>query len=212
MTPRQMGTFKQKMGSWLAWQKRRVLFFLGFLRGYRFKAIGKCFTISDLDSFFKKNAIEAGDYVFIGRKAHLYANIKIGHFVMIASNVAIVGGDHRFDIVGVPMRFTGRGGLEELLTVIEDDVWVGHSAIIMAGVKIGRGAVIAAGSVVTKDVPAYAIVAGVPAKLLKYRFNEEQQKQHNESLDRLISSKNAEMEVCRLLQSQIQLDKGFERH
>ena len=194
---------------WLAWQKRRVVLLVGFLRGYRFKSVGKCFTVSDTDSFFKKNAIEAGDYVFLGRKVHLYANIKIGHFVMIASNVAIVGGDHCFDVVGIPMRFTGRDGLEERLTIIEDDVWIGHGAIIMAGVKIGRGAVIAAGSIVTKDVPAYAVMAGVPAKILRYRFNEQQQQQHNESLDRLILCKNAELESYRLLQNQSQSDNGF---
>ncbi|HPC65363.1 MAG TPA: hypothetical protein PK525_12175, partial [Anaerohalosphaeraceae bacterium] len=59
-----MNDLKQKIWLWLAWQKRRVIFWLGFMRGYRFKSIGKCFTISDFDSFFKKNAIEAGDYVF----------------------------------------------------------------------------------------------------------------------------------------------------
>jgi len=190
---------KLRLMSWLAWQKRRVMYCLGYIRGYRFKSVGKCFTISDFDSFFKKNAIEAGDYVFIGRRVHLYANVKIGHFVMIASNVAIVGGDHRFDIVGVPTRFTGRDGMEEMLTVIEDDVWIGHGAIILAGIKIGRGAVIGAGSVVTKDVPAYAIFTGVPAKLIRYRFNQEQQKLHNESLDRLISSKDAELETSKML-------------
>lgn len=191
-----------RLKCWLVWQKRRLLLLMGILRGYRFKSIGKCFTVSDTTSFFKKKSIEAGDYVFLGFKMHLYANIKIGHFVMIASNVAIVGGDHRFDIVGIPLRFTGRDGMEDLLTVIEDDVWIGHGAIIMAGVKIGRGAVIAAGSVVTKDVPSYAIMAGVPAKLLRYRFNELQQKQHNESLDRLISSQNAEFESYRLIKGQ----------
>lgn len=199
-----------RLKNWLAWQKRRLVLLIGILRGYRFKSFGKCFTVSDTTSFIKKNAIEVGDYVFIGAKAHLYANIKIGNFVMLASNVAIIGGDHRFDVVGVPTRFSGREGFEDLLTVIEDDAWVGHGAIIMAGVKIGRGAIIAAGSVVTKDVLPYAVMAGVPAKLLRYRFNEQQQKQHNESLDRLIASKNAELESYRLLHRQSQSDVDFE--
>jgi chloramphenicol O-acetyltransferase type B len=180
---------------WLAWQKRRIVLLMGILRGYRFKSYGKYFTVSDTKSVFKKNSISAGDYVFIGVKAHFYANVEIGHFVMIACDVAIVGGDHRYDMVGIPMRFTGRDGLEELVTVIGDDVWIGHGSIILAGVKIGRGAVIAAGSVVTKDVLPYAIVGGVPAKLIRYRFTPEQQKVHNESIDRLILSKNAEIET-----------------
>jgi acetyltransferase-like isoleucine patch superfamily enzyme len=119
---------------------------------------------------------------------------------MIATSVTVVGGDHRFDMVGVPTRFTGRDRKEKMLTVIGDDVWVGHGTIIMSGVKIGRGAIVASGSVVTKDVPPYAIVGGVPAKLIRYRFTPEQQKLHSESLDRLIKSKNAERESYLIMQ------------
>ncbi len=153
-------TIMSAMRRWLAWQKRRLVLLMGIVRGYRFKTLGRHVTVSDTTSFFKKYSVEVGDYVFFGKDVHLYANVRIGHFVMIASKVAIVGGDHRFDLVGIPVRFTGRDGLEELLTVIEDDVWVGHGAIIIAGVRIGRGAIIGAGSVVTNDVPAYAIAAG----------------------------------------------------
>ena len=120
---------------------------------------------------------------------------------MIASSVAIIGGDHRLDIVGVPIRFTGRDRKEKLLTIIEDDVWVGHGTIIMAGVKIGRGVIVAAGSVVTKDVLPYTIVGGVPTKLIRYRFTPEQQKLHNEAIDKLIKSKNAEYESYLILQN-----------
>lgn len=192
-------SISQRLVLWLKWRKRNLILLLGILRGYRFKARGKNLTVSDTTSFFKRHSISVGDYVFIGVKAHIYANVQIGHFVMISSYFAVVGGDHKFDIVGVPTRFTGRAGLGELLTVIEDDVWIGHGCIIIAGVKIGRGAIIGAGSVVTKDVPPYAIVAGVPAKLLRYRFSVEQQELHNKSLDRLIQSKNAELESLRLM-------------
>ena len=57
--------------------------------------------------------------------------------------------------------------------IVEDDVWIGESAILMSGVRIGRGAVIGAGAVVTKDIPPYAIAVGVPATVIKYRFSKE---------------------------------------
>ena len=57
--------------------------------------------------------------------------------------------------------------------VLEDDVWIGCNAVILSGVHIGQGAVVAAGAVVTKDIPAYAVVAGNPAHIIKYRFDKE---------------------------------------
>jgi acetyltransferase-like isoleucine patch superfamily enzyme len=192
-----------KLKCWFKWKKRALFMLLMRLKGQRFKKTGKCFFSQGARSVFKKNSIEAGDYVFIGLDAYIYANVKIGNFVMLASHVTIVGGDHRFDIVGVPVRFAGRDGLEELLTVIEDDVWIGHGCIIIAGTRIGRGAIVAAGSVVTKDVEPYTIVGGIPAKFIKYRFTPEQQQEHNKSLDRLMLSANAEVESY-LLMKQMQ--------
>jgi acetyltransferase-like isoleucine patch superfamily enzyme len=193
----------------LAWKKRALVVFLAKLRGYRFKKTGRYFTCCATGCFFKKKSISVGDFVFIGAKAHVYANVTIGNFVMLASNVAIVGGDHRFDIVGVPIRFTGRDGMEELMTIIEDDAWIGHGSIIMAGMKIGRGAIVTAGAVVTKDVPPYAIVGGVPAKLIRYRFSPEQQQEHDDYLRRLLKGDNAEVESYRLM---MQFDVTTARH
>ena len=79
------------------------------------------------------------------------------------------------------MVFAGRPDPEK--TTIEDDVWIGNSSIIMAGVTIGRGAIIGAGSVVTKDVPAYEIHAGVPNKKIRDRFSPEEIEKHNKMLD-----------------------------
>lgn len=190
---------KDKIKIWLAWKKRQVYMGLMWLKGYRFKKTGKFFFCQGLSSVIKKNSVSVGDYVFIGYKCHIYANVEIGNFVMIASNVAIVGGDHRYDIVGIPSRFAGRAGLEELVTIIEDDVWIGHGCTIMAGTKIGRGAVVAAGSVVTKDIAPYTIVGGVPAKFIKYRFDDEAQKKHDQSLRCLVKSENAESEAMKLM-------------
>jgi acetyltransferase-like isoleucine patch superfamily enzyme len=106
---------------------------------------------------------------------------------MLAGSVAIVGGDHVMNSVDVPMIFAGREVSKKV--EIGDDVWIGHGAIILHGVNIGNGANVAAGSVVTKDVAPYTIVGGVPAKLIRYRFDENQIKLHQEMLNRYRKTK-----------------------
>ncbi len=103
--------------------------------------------------------------------------LQIGHFCSIAPNVAfIAGADHYTDRISTfPFltKYVDGNTLEGLSKgdiIVEDDVWLGYGATILSGVHIGQGAVIAAGSVVAKDVPPYAIVGGVPAKIIKYRF------------------------------------------
>lgn len=100
---------------------------------------------------------------------------------MLASYVSIVGGDHRIDIAGTPIIFSGRD--QNRTVEIGDDVWIGHGTIIMHGITVGEGSIIAAGSVVTKDVEPYTIVGGVPAKLLRKRFTTEEQAQHRMILE-----------------------------
>lgn len=92
--------------------------------------------------------------------------ISIGKNVMIANAVSIRDTDHVFDDITKPMRDQG---LVTAPVVIEDDVWIGHGAVITKGVTIGTGAVVAANAVVTKDVPKNTIVGGVPAKTIKER-------------------------------------------
>lgn len=87
--------------------------------------------------------------------------IIIGKKVAIANEVNILTADHEFD----SPDFTGR----ERPVVIEDYVWIGARAIILPGITLGKGSVVAAGSVVTKDVPPYSVVAGVPAKIVNTR-------------------------------------------
>lgn len=201
--------FKFKV--WLKWKKKALFMWLMYFNGYRFGKKGKNLFCFATRSSFKKNSITVGDYVYISSNAYIYANCKIGNFVLIAPDVSIVGGDHRIDVPGIPIMFTGRDNMENLLTVIEDDVWIGTKAIIMAGVRIARGAVIAAGSVVTHDVPPYAIVAGVPAKVIKYRFNEEEQKLHDEGLQYLLhEADNPEFESYRLMKEK-KLDVVWEK-
>ena len=125
-----------------------------------FYMAGGCQISSDLIS---------GAYVFIGSSCQIYSKVKIGDYTMLAPEVKIIGGDHKYDVVGLPMIFSGRD--EQLETEIGKDVWIGSRSIIMRGVKIGDGAIIAANSVVSKDIEPYVIVGGSPAKFIKNRFN-----------------------------------------
>lgn len=126
--------------------------------------------------------IKIGRLSYIGPDCHIYPKVSIGKYTMIANNVSIIGSDHRFDNVDKPTMFSGREELQP--TVIGDDVWIGAHSIIKCGVQIGNGAIVAMGAVVTKDVPAYAIVGGVPAKIIKYRFNQADQNRHDEMLNK----------------------------
>lgn len=102
--------------------------------------------------------------------------LRIGSYCSIAEEVRfLVCADHNTDCVSTfPFRVHCLGHDMEAVSkgdiVVDDDVWIGYRSTILSGVHIGQGAVIAAGSVVTKDVPPYAIVGGVPAKVIKYRF------------------------------------------
>ncbi len=119
--------------------------------------------------FGKGRDINIGHRFFCGRNCHLSSNLIIEDDVMFASNVSLVGGDHKFENIQTTMNKSGRDIF--LTTVIESNVWIGHGAIIMHGVRIHTGAVVAAGSVVTKDVPKNSIVGGNPAKFIRYRKN-----------------------------------------
>lgn len=106
--------------------------------------------------------------------------LKIGHFCSIASTAKfMLAGEHSINSISTypfKQKF-GIGNDVETISngpiIVNDDVWIAENALILSGVEIGQGAVIAAGAVVTKNVPPYAVVGGVPAKLIKYRFDEE---------------------------------------
>lgn len=110
-----------------------------------------------------------GRFGYIGRGFSAPSPVCVGDLCMISTQVTIVDNDHGTDSADLPIRLDFRW--THRVTVFEGDVWVGHGAIIRSGSRIGRGAVVAAGAVVTKDVPAYAIVGGNPAKLIRMRFS-----------------------------------------
>lgn len=111
--------------------------------------------------------VQIGEYTFIGRGTEIdaSASVLIGSRVLIAPGVFITDHSHNT----APGQLIDAQGCTAAPVFIEDDVWLGTRCVIMAGVRIGRGAVVGAGAIVTKDVPENAIVAGVPAKILRYR-------------------------------------------
>jgi maltose O-acetyltransferase len=111
--------------------------------------------------------IEIGDHSGIGVNCRVEGPVRIGEGVMMGPEVVILAAHHRSDRLDVPMWQQGFG--PRMRVTVGDDVWIGTRVIIMPGVTIGRGAIIGAGAVVTKDVPEYAVAAGVPAKVIRLR-------------------------------------------
>jgi acetyltransferase-like isoleucine patch superfamily enzyme len=136
---------------------------------YKFK-FGKSGWGTSMDRYITINDaknIQIGECCVLNSFIHIWAGpagLKIGNRVLIASHTAITTLTHSTDKANI--RFNS---VIDKPIVIEDDVWIGAHSVIMPGVTIGKGAVVGAGSVVTKSVSANTVVAGVPAKLLKYR-------------------------------------------
>lgn len=107
-----------------------------------------------------------GDYSEMGTRCMIQSNVHLGSYVIMGPDVKIYARNHKFDSLDKPIALQGKNYYE---TYIGDDVWIGANVVITAGCKVGNHSVIAAGSVVTKDVPEYAVVGGVPAKVIKYR-------------------------------------------
>ncbi len=115
-----------------------------------------------------KGVITMGDRVTVNAYCTLYGhgNLTIGNNVLIASHCTLIPANHNFENTDIPIR--DQGETMDGIT-IEDDVWLGTHVTVLDGVTIGTGSVVAAGSVVTKDVEAYSVMAGVPAKCIKKR-------------------------------------------
>lgn len=150
--------------NWIKWKR---------VRGNNYTSL-----FSDIDL----SKISVGDYTYGRLNITSFHNINeklsIGRFCSISSTSKfLLGGGHNMASVSTypfMQKFSGVDYQEEKNSIqIDDDVWIGDSALIMSGVHIGQGAVVGAGAVVTKDIPPYAVVAGVPAKIIKYRFDED---------------------------------------
>ncbi len=132
-----------------------------------FKKCGKITTMDRNAYFGTGEEIEIGDYSGIGANCIVPKNTIIGKYVMMAPDVYIIDNNHRFDDIKIPMCFQGKSS--NLQTIIEDDCWIGARVMIMPGRRIGKGSIIAAGAVITKDVEPYSVMGGNPAKLIKIR-------------------------------------------
>lgn len=116
------------------------------------------------------SGISIGNNSGIGQNAHLQAPLSIGDFVMMGPDVRVQTRSHSFDRCDIPMALQGNDALEAV--IIGNDVWIGARSMILPGVCIGNGVIVAAGSVVTKNIPDYSVCGGVPAKILRKRNDE----------------------------------------
>lgn len=167
----------------------------GISRRRRYRAIPKTvkwdasLVLGERVRIWAPNSLQMGAHVHIGSDVRIEIDGVIGDHVLIANGSGIIGRrDHDMRVVGAPITeapWVGdTPGLSEK-TVIGSDVWIGFGAVVLSGVNIGDSAVVAAGSVVTKDVEPNAIVAGNPARVVGQRFEELALRRHWTALQRV---------------------------
>jgi acetyltransferase-like isoleucine patch superfamily enzyme len=161
----------KSLGSWLRSNTKVYL----FLRQARMALRRRRYRLKHVHPTFYAVAgsrispdLIAHPYSFISFGCTIGPRVELGAYAMIGPQVAIIGADHLFNQPGTPIIFSGRPELPA--TVIEPDAWIGFGSTLMAGVRVGRGAIVAAGAVITKDVPPYEIWGGVPARRIGERF------------------------------------------
>lgn len=139
--------------------------------GLFLKRIGKDVSMLKGVLISSPAGVEIGDNTILMQNVALSGEggLKIGDFVMLAAYARVQTSNHGYEDFKRPMM---RQPLLKGPVVIEDDVWLGTRAVVLPNVRIGRGAIVAANSLVTKDVKPYSIVCGVPARFAGYRFEE----------------------------------------
>ena len=135
-----------------------------YIRNKKNIKFGKNLTIAH-NCFISPLELSVGDDCWLGVNNFICGKVKIGNNVFLGPNVSIPGASH---IIESELPISKSGSIIKG-TIIEDYVWIGSNVTIIDGVKIGKGAVVAANSVVSKDVPEYAIIGGAPAKVIKFR-------------------------------------------
>lgn len=153
--------------------KKIKIRFINYLREKLFPKNKNFINVEILQSSNVSIDCIIGEYTYIGNNCTITKSI-IGRYCSIANNVSIGIGEHDISKISTSSLFYEKP--YETLTklapcLIGNDVWIGTNCVIRRGVKIGDGAVIGANSFVNKDVPDFAVVAGIPAKVIKYRFS-----------------------------------------
>lgn len=178
------------MNNFLFWGFEKLISLYRFLKKKHVKkSLAQCgenVIIQEPSDFDIYANISLGSNIYIGPESRLWATeskIIIKDHVILGPRVTIIGGDHRFDLVGTYIiDIKSKLPENDLDVCIEEDVWIGCNVTILKGVTIGRGAIVSAGSLVCKDVEPYSIVGGVPARTLKKRFTTEELVRHEQIL------------------------------
>lgn len=189
---------------------RRTRTVLKVLGKKRFLISGKDLHLGANVRLWAPDRLTIGDNVYIGKDSLIECNATIGNHCLIANRVAFVGRhDHDFRQIGIPIRFSPWIGdslpsadIRQEEVVVCDDVWIGYGAILLTGITVGRGAIVASGSVVTKDVEPYAVVAGNPARTVGERFKRNGEcRQHEAAVEQsqfIVSEKG--FRYCKVIQ------------
>ena len=172
--------------------KKLYFYYLSHIK-WRNYLIGKNFHAGRGVFLWAKHSIIIGDNFYIGKYSFIECDAQIGNNVIFANHVSLIGRyDHHYQQIGTPIRLASQirdkdydwKGLNQKI-IIEDDVWIGAGAIVLSDVHIGMGSIIAAGSVVTKNVEPYSIYGGNPARKIRNRFDSEEQLENHIRLYKL---------------------------
>ena len=188
---------------------KKLLIFIRIFGKKRFLTTGRNIHIGKGGRLWAPDFLHIGNNSYIGKYVAIEANVRIGDGVLIANSVKMAGrSDHDYSAIGYPIRFAPWIGDFDLAAdarkesiEIEDGVWIGIGAILLSPIKIGRGAIVAAGAVVTRNIEPYSIVGGNPAKVIKMRFSPDEILKH----EKLISNGVFEYSSKGLRYSKIQL-------